>query len=247
MADGWVKLPTARGATLRFSEAGASAMPSGCRLWAPAVILCGVLQAELQDTTALILELGAGVGAPGLYAAALGCSNVVLTDVCEKSLNLLSGNVKRFETWHQQNCSERPPHLRVRPLDFHNLESAPAAAIADIRRCVDIILAGDVCYEPGAPKQLVEAIDVCLSPIGRAYIAYRDRPATPVDAELREEAARRSLYLTDLGAADAFASGLAVLGIPQGSISSCVDERTHVVCLRRVDATSTPVGLDQMD
>ncbi|XP_031279897.1 protein N-lysine methyltransferase METTL21A-like [Pistacia vera] len=66
---------------------------TGAWLWDSAVILAHYMATHLDFQTKSVLELGAGAGLPGLTAARLGASRVVLTDV-KPLLPGLTNNVK---------------------------------------------------------------------------------------------------------------------------------------------------------
>ena len=86
------------GETLPNAEAGEAEVSA--RVWPAAAVLCGWLLGEdLRGCS--VLELGAGTGACGLYAAALGAARVLLTDASdEESMRRLRANVEaNAELW----------------------------------------------------------------------------------------------------------------------------------------------------
>lgn len=62
-------------------------VPSGAQIWPAAAALCRWQRSEAESFRgASVLELGAGTGACGLYAAGLGASRVLLTDGGDRGL-----------------------------------------------------------------------------------------------------------------------------------------------------------------
>ena len=89
--------PLPSGANLHVVQPGwAGALGTGGRVWPGAAAMCQLLvsmQPELQGKS--VLELGAGAGAVGIFAAALGASRVLLTDGGEGETALATLNARR--------------------------------------------------------------------------------------------------------------------------------------------------------
>ncbi|KAL1523067.1 hypothetical protein AB1Y20_018027 [Prymnesium parvum] len=88
--------------------ASADSVLLGGKLWAAAASLCAFLierRAALRGRR--VLELGAGVGACGLYAGALGAEHVLLTDCEEQLCELMRANI------HENRLSSRVSAQRL--------------------------------------------------------------------------------------------------------------------------------------
>ncbi|KAL1524764.1 hypothetical protein AB1Y20_019647 [Prymnesium parvum] len=97
VAAGLPRLPS--GGVLRLEEMGVSDKGGfGGTVWRAAGALCRWQLASVETIRgARILELGAGTGASGLFAAGLGARQVVLTDGEDNLLPLLQKNAKHNE------------------------------------------------------------------------------------------------------------------------------------------------------
>uniref|UniRef100_A0A7S4PW53 Calmodulin-lysine N-methyltransferase n=1 Tax=Alexandrium monilatum TaxID=311494 RepID=A0A7S4PW53_9DINO len=249
----WTTVPLAWGGSLRFASPGGAARPSGCRLWASAVALCGTLSRLLEPPakppgspegvprrTLRVLELGAGAGAPGLLAAALGCAEVVVSDAGEEALGLLRGNVRRFRTAASAGAVDR---LAATRLDFGSAEE-----LAVLAGRFDLVLAADCCYERGAAGRLATAVETLLAPSGMALLADRDRPLGgsdgPVRARLRGDLERFGISVDELDASRGFAEGLAIMGVPGDLVTALIDGRSFIL---RAVRRPPVVALDEMD
>jgi len=122
---------------------------TGLKIWPGADLLCRFLYQRrewLQGKR--VLELGAGVGLVGLFAAALGCSSVLLTDVCELSLRCLQKNI-------QANC--------VLNVDVHccSLRWGQSSENVEtkISKTYDLIIGSEVIYNQNCVEQLFETVE----------------------------------------------------------------------------------------
>lgn len=120
-----------------------------------------------------VIELGAGPGAVGLAAAALGASSVVLTDL-KHLLPLISANVQRNRLGSVAS---------VRPLDWH----APAG-VAALRPPFDLVLASDVLYQRHALQPFVRTLRALCGPETQVLLSNEHRPALPFPRALFEDA-----------------------------------------------------------
>ncbi len=126
----------------------------GAGYWAFVSPSARVLVSALGDVRSLdnwrILELGAGLGAPGVAAAMLG-ADVVVQDHSESATQIALRNFEingvQADAW---TCS---------------WDDLPAGEM------FDGILAADVMYEPGMTGQLVRAVRRCLRPGGLFWLS----------------------------------------------------------------------------
>lgn len=231
MPNGWVTVPLPQGGSLRFAPAGSGCGSSGCRLWTSSVVLCGALHAVRSRLSGLrAVELGAGAGAPGLLAARLGCSKVLVSDAGEEPLQVLRGNVKRFQASLSGKEGEGC-RLDAAALDFTELRHVAACAGAER---FDLVLASDCAYEPGKAAQLMAAVSNLLALGGFALVADRNRPLSgpAVRAQFRAEAERYGLAVEELDPGQSFQEGLAAMGLingAEGLITGCVDGRSFLL------------------
>jgi len=124
----------------------------GGEIWPAAAALCAWLRerpAELRGAS--VLELGAGTGACGIYAAALGASRVVLTDGGPAALlDLARSNIAANRHLMADGAS-----VEVRPLAWGEQDEAGETAPAHhnshhmdqiMDLVADLVLASDVIY-----------------------------------------------------------------------------------------------------
>ena len=133
------KLPSLpSGANLHVVTPGwAGNLGTGGRVWPGAAAMCQLLvsmQPELQGSS--VLELGAGAGAVGIFAAALGASRVLLTDGGEGETALAKLNARRHS------------HLyRGATVDAHKyLWGEPLAGLMAGDKHFDFVLGADITY-----------------------------------------------------------------------------------------------------
>lgn len=138
------------------------AFPFGLLLWESAVALADAL-AEQREKVAgkSVLELGAGVGLPGIVARYLGAAPVRQTDHITETLSLCRLNAERNG---------------VSGID---LALANWDAWTDTET-YDLIIASDVIYERAAHAALTAILDRNLKPGGRALFADPGRQDTPL-------------------------------------------------------------------
>ena len=195
---------------------------------------CGLALAEWvwrdvreRGGTLTVVELGAGVGAPSLAAAAAGAF-VIATDV-PPALAALSGGAAR--NWLAgaprpgRDAASSPPRGRVTVLPLMlggaDWRQETAAICATVGGAPDLVLAADVVYplppgssaaRPAAAETMAAAADLA-SPTTTVIIAFEARPAgdPPPDTlrgELLTAASSRFASVERLQPAkgDAFAS-----------------------------------------
>lgn len=172
------------GAVLRVRQFREYYFSSGCRVWDSSVALARWLHArpaEMRDRD--VLELGAGVGLPGLCCAQLGARRVRLTD-CEANLlpNLRYNAALAFTATRappsEPTAAPRatalmpppaPPSaaeppvattalVEVEPLDW----SAPPSDLAASHGRYDVVLGSDIVYSSGCVPSLIGALGALL-------------------------------------------------------------------------------------
>ena len=141
------------------------AFPFGLLLWESAVVLAEAL-AEARDTVAgkTVLELGAGVGLPGIMARYLGAASVLQTDHVSEALAM---------------CRMNAAANGVTGVDT-------ALANWDAwrnERTYDLIIASDVIYERQAHAPLAAILERNLGVGGRAVLTDPGRQDTPLFLE----------------------------------------------------------------
>jgi predicted nicotinamide N-methyase len=140
------------------TEEDLAAFPFGLMLWAAAI---GIAE-RLAEEPALVagkrvLELGAGVGLPGLSAAALGAT-VTQTDYQDDALNLARYNAQ----------ANRIHSITVRPGDWRDFftDGLP----------YDLVIASDVLYERTLHEPLAALLPELVAPNGAILISDPLRP-----------------------------------------------------------------------
>lgn len=129
-----------------------------------------------------VVELGSGLGVPGLLASALA-ARVTLTDLNAAVLGALRRSVARLP-------SERAAAVGVTRLEWGAAETLPAG----LRGAAGVVLAADCVYSEGATHALLETTRALLAPRGVAVLGYVSRwPA--LDRALGRLAASAGLVL----------------------------------------------------
>lgn len=152
---------------------------SGTVLWPAAMALVEHLDGEVEKSclNCRVLELGAGVGAVGLFLALFKGCEVWLPEAPEQ-LPLLVRNV-----------NENSPDgldLQVAPLKWGDKEALEQ--LAALGR-FDMIVGSDVTYRPECLSDLLSTAHQLMSPQGRFFLSLQDRPG---EAEHLEAALKTS-------------------------------------------------------
>ena len=117
--------------------------------WPAARALGERLVADASEVAgARVLELGAGLGLPGIVAARLG-AEVWMNDIDAEALSLTRENVIRND---------------IAGVDYLPFDWAAPPAVAPF----DLILGSELVYEPFCIEPLAITIDRLLAPEGRA-------------------------------------------------------------------------------
>jgi predicted nicotinamide N-methyase len=138
------------------------AFPFGLLLWESAQALAEAL-AEGADaiTGRTVLELGAGVGFPGIVARGMGAARVRQTDHISEALELCRINA------------------RANGIDGVEVGLANWDAWTDAE-AYEVIIGSDVIYERQAHAPLAAILERNLKPGGRAFLADPGRQDTPL-------------------------------------------------------------------
>lgn len=131
------------------------AAPHWAVLWPSARVLANQVSLAGDLRGRRVLELGCGLGAPSLVAAALG-AEVLATDVAPEALELVA-----------RNAVANGLQVRTRLVDFF----APPADLG----VFDGIVAADVAYGDGMLGAVLRIVRRCLAPDGLAVLADPNR------------------------------------------------------------------------
>ena len=128
------------------------------RPWASALALAALIAAEPDMVRSKeVIELGAGVGAPGIVAKLCGATSVLLTDREELGLQCAKLSADKSEALNIQTTildftQPVPPHLHQK---------------------FDLVLASDVLHERQLCDPLALAVASLVRPGGSLYLAER--------------------------------------------------------------------------
>jgi predicted nicotinamide N-methyase len=134
-------------------------MPYWCDLWPAARMLAKAVLNENWPTGLKTLELGCGLGLPGIAALAKGLE-VTFSDYDTTALRFAADNARRngFTQFH------------TLPLDWRQPPALPFA----------LILAADLIYEERNVAPLVHTLNMLLAPDGLCLLTDQDRKPAPV-------------------------------------------------------------------
>jgi predicted nicotinamide N-methyase len=141
----------------------------GLDVWPAALELCNYLAAHPSlVSSAAVLELGAGVGLPGLLAARLGAFRVVLTDYEPQVVAHVARNAAL--------CSVAATVSGL-CLDWTKLDALPPIHA----HAYPLLLAADVLYIADIMPGFVAAVTALLAPGGVAIVGHQTRRALVLD------------------------------------------------------------------
>lgn len=132
-------------------------VPCWADIWPAARALAEYIWAGESLGGQKVLELGAGMGLPGMVAALKG-GDVVLTDYQPRALE-----------WAAENAARNGIHLQTSLADWRDFP---------LREQFDRILASDVLYDPKFFPCLWEIVQDNLAPGGSLLVAHPNRPHT---------------------------------------------------------------------
>ncbi|MES2459668.1 MAG: methyltransferase domain-containing protein [Armatimonadota bacterium] len=141
------------------TEEDLATFPFGLMLWAAAIGLAERLTEEPSLVAGKrVLELGAGVGLPGLVAATLGAAEVTQTDYQEDALELARRNAR----------ANRIHNIAVRQGDWRRFftDGLP----------YDLVIASDVLYERTLHAPLAALLPRLIAPHGAILLSDPLRP-----------------------------------------------------------------------
>lgn len=133
-------------------------IPCWADIWPAARALASYIWDHLDWQGVTVLELGAGLGLPGLVAAARG-ARVTLSDYQPQALELARRNAE---------------HNHLSGLDYLLADWRSFPPVSPFHR----ILCSDVTYDPRLNHYLLEVIGRCLAPGGEVLVAHPGRPDT---------------------------------------------------------------------
>lgn len=160
-----------------------STFPFWIRLWEAAIVLSEFIAGLPREQETTLLELGAGLGAPGLTAAAAGFS-VTLTDYEELILDFerINAAASQLDT------------VRFAMLDWLNPPEMEQ---------YDVIIGAEILFREEFFKPLLGVLRKALKPNGVVYLAHdiKRRSLEPflkmAEAEYRISASQRKLKSLD--------------------------------------------------
>ena len=186
--------PLPSGGTLELLEIGVSIGVGGQLWWRCARLLCSWLLKEVTLINgAVLLELGAGTGACGLYAAAgLAASYVLITDGSCSCCEIMRENIER----NQQLLEAR---VEVAELMFED-EPLPGA--------FDWIIGSDITYDVTAHHGLCHMVKRLLQRKrgARCILSHEHRRVPPTNQQdlagsmLRHHSGARKRHIAELDA-----------------------------------------------
>jgi predicted nicotinamide N-methyase len=154
----------------------------GGAVWPSAVALCTFLSKQLpwlRRTKPTVAELGAGTGAVGIFAAALGCQKVVLTDVGPRTTAGYGGTDRLLRLLRENACANRTllgaSDVDVAELDWGQTAHADAVRNQHAPGGFDVLIGSDVIYASSAHTPLARTVARLLRPKGVAFLAHGTR------------------------------------------------------------------------
>ncbi len=140
-----------------MDPSGQRDLPYWTKLWPASIVLASFAQRSLKPP-GRVLELGAGLGVPGLVCAQKGCP-VVLSDLDPDALDFARAAV---ELNHLESVAT------VLPLDWTN----PPANLGTF----ETVIGSEVLYHAPMYPALVTLLQSLIAPGGTAFLAHEERP-----------------------------------------------------------------------
>ncbi len=141
----------------RIAISGTSDLPYWTKMWPAALVLASFV-ASRKGGFGRVLELGAGLGVPGLIAGACGRS-VFLSDLEPDALDFACAAVE---------LNKLEQNVRVALLDWAN----PPSDLGTF----NTIVASEILYHPPLYPTLVTLLDNIMAPNATVYITHEQRP-----------------------------------------------------------------------
>ncbi|EKX41731.1 hypothetical protein GUITHDRAFT_141732 [Guillardia theta CCMP2712] len=143
----------------------------GCFIWPSAVLLSQYLfEHSGVVRNSKVLELGAGVGLPGLLCRKLGASRVLLTDLSKPPIIL--------SNLQHNCCANELEHCSAAPMDWGIVTEE---MLLMRRTCYDVLLAADCLYSSSLYEDFLCTASFFLRPApkGEAGASSVKAPARP--------------------------------------------------------------------
>ena len=141
----------------RMDHSGTSDLPYWTKIWPAAVVLASFVS-KRQGGLGRVLELGAGLGVPGLLAGRCG-RTVLLTDLEPDALEFARAAVE---------LNDLDDRVDVLSLDWRE----PPSDLGTF----DTVLGSEILYHPPLYPTLVELLHRVLTPTGTVFITHEERP-----------------------------------------------------------------------
>ena len=134
-----------------------SSFPFWVKLWESAMVLADVAATLNPENGPRLLELGAGLGVPGLVAARRGF-DVTLSDYekLPKDFQRISAAANKIKVAIQHLDWTKPPEIEK----------------------FDVILGAEILYKNDVPKPLLKVMGKMIKPGGAIYLAHDQRRKT---------------------------------------------------------------------
>ncbi len=134
-------------------------LPFWAKVWDSSFMLALYLGKLPVEPGQRILEIGAGIGVVGIYAALCG-HDTTLSDIDEDSLRFCRANA----------LLNGLPHLRVERIDWNS---------PDLTHPYEVIVGSEIVYDRSTYGSLVEFLRKALAPNGVIFLAKNAQLPTP--------------------------------------------------------------------
>ncbi len=141
-------------------------MPYWAALWPVSKYLAHAIYETSWDLPVKAIELGCGLGLPGLAALARGIE-VLFSDYDATALRVVAESVAQNKLAGAQYL-----HFDWRSLLQPKLDTNTSSLVG----AFDLVMASDLIYEERQVKPLVAAFSKLLKPTGLVFVADQDRP-----------------------------------------------------------------------
>jgi predicted nicotinamide N-methyase len=141
-------------------------LPYWAKIWEGSIILAYLVSKRPADKSKECLEIGAGVGVAGMFAAAFGYQ-VTLTDIDEEAL-----------LFAKVSAMKNGLDIKVKKVDF---------TLDDLDHKYDLILASEVLYKKGTDLPLIDFFKKHLKEDGLIYLAKNRQIKAEEFLEVLEE------------------------------------------------------------
>lgn len=167
----------------------------GMRLWAAGCVLFDCVRTGLVDVRAAnVLELGSGVGLTATALVDAGAKSAILTDYRDDVIENLAYNIAN-------NARPSPSatittDVQTAKLDVSQVDAAIKLAN---ERCVDVILAADLSYDPQLSSAVVTVYEAILTQTcARVGYLFAKRRSEESDNKLVSDLSRTALCVDEV-------------------------------------------------